>query len=101
MNFEPTVTLGALLQAGAFLVCFVVMITKISGRIDLLALRLTAVEETLKNTRDFNERIAVIEARQTTDQRLVSTLHTDLSDLRHGRGFIKKDRSGGTDGEYS
>lgn len=100
MNLDPTITFGAILNALVLLVGFVVAFTRIGGRIDLLTQRLVAVEEALKATRDVNERLAVIETRQATHGQLIAISQAELSDLRHGRGFVQHRSQGGVDGEY-
>lgn len=97
--FDPTITLGAILNAAVLLVGFVVAFTRIGGRIDLLSLRLGAVEEAVKSARDTDSRIATVEERLTNHVTMLTTAQRDISDLRRGEGFIKGHRSG-IDGEY-
>lgn len=99
-NIDPTITFGAILNASALMIGFVIAFTKIGGRIDLLSQRVAAVEETLKHNRDVNERMAVIETRQVTHGQLIVNLQNDQQDLRRGRGFIKDRSDGGINGEY-
>lgn len=99
MTFDPSITLGAILNALVLLVGFVVAFTRIGGRIDLLALRLKAVEDTLKNTRDFEKRLTINEERITNHGRSITTIQQDVSDLRRGEGFITGSRRS-VDGEY-
>lgn len=101
LNFDPTLTLGAVMNAGVLLAGFIVAFTRIGGRIDLLSQRLAAVEETLKNNRDVNERLAIIETRQATHGNLIVNLQNDQQDLKRGRGFITdRSPSGGINGEW-
>lgn len=100
-TFDPTLTLGAILNAGVILAGFIVAFTRLGGRIDLLTLRISAVEESLKNNRDTNERLAIIETRQATHGQMIVNLQNEQMDLKHGRGFVKDRASGGIDGEYS
>jgi hypothetical protein len=100
MTFDPSITLGAILNAGVLLVGFVVAFTRIGGRIDLLAQRLKAVEDTLKDTKDFEKRLTINEERITNHGRSITTIQQDVSDLRRGEGFITSNRKS-VDGEYS
>jgi len=99
MTFDPTISIGAILNAAVLLVGFVVAFTRIGGRIDLLALRLKAVEEALKDTRDFEKRLAINEERITNHGKSIATIQQDVSDLRRGEGFIASHRKS-IDGEY-
>lgn len=99
MTFDPSITLGAILNAGVLLVGFVVAFTRIGGRIDLLAQRMAAVEETLKDSRDFEKRLTINEERITNHGRSITTVQQDISDLRRGKGFVQGHRST-VDGEY-
>jgi hypothetical protein len=99
VTFDPSVSLGAILNAAVLLVGFVGAFVRIGGRIDLLAQRLKSVEETLKDTRDFEKRLTINEERITNHGRSITTVQQDISDLRRGEGFIKGNRSG-VDGEY-
>lgn len=100
-SFDPTITSGALLNAGMLLIGFVIAFTKIGGRIDLLTLRITAIEEIVRHAQNVNERLAIIETRQGTDGRMIVNLQNEQADMKHGRGFVKDRASGGIDGEYS
>src|SRR5947209_8114401 len=99
MTFDPSITLGAILNAGVLLVGFVVAFARIGGRIDLLALRMEAVEETLKDSRDIEKRLTINEERITNHGRTLTTLQQDVSDMRRGEGFITSHRKS-IDGEY-
>jgi len=98
MTFDPTISWGAVLNAVVLFVGFVVAFTRIGGRIDLLAQRLKAVEEAIKNHSDNNTRIAILEERVTNHGKMIAGVQQDVSDLRHGVGFVKGHR--GLDGEY-
>lgn len=100
MTFDPTITFGAILNAAVLLVGFVVAFTRIGGRIDLLAQRLKAVEDTLKDTKDFEKRLTINEERITNHGRSITTIQQDVSDMRRGEGFIAGHRKS-VDGEYS
>lgn len=100
MTFDPSISFGALLNAAVLLIGFVVAFTRIGGRIDLLAQRLKAVEDSLKDTRDFEKRLTINEERITNHGRSITTIQQDISDLRRGDGFITAHRKS-VDGEYS
>lgn len=99
MTFDPSISFGALLNAAVLLVGFVVAFTRIGGRIDLLAQRLKAVEDTLKDTRDFEKRLTINEERITNHGRSITTIQEDVSHLRRGEGFITSHRKS-VEGEY-
>lgn len=101
MTIDPTITFGALLNAAVLFIGFIVAFTRIGGRIDLLAQRLTSVEEAMRSHRDLNERLAIIETRQATHGQMIAAVQTTVDDLRRGRGFIQGGRQdGGLSGEY-
>jgi len=99
MTFDPSITFGALLNAGVLLVGFVVAFTRIGGRIDLLAQRLKAVEEAVKESSDIDKRLATLEERVTNHVHMLTIAQADISDLRRGKGFITSHRQS-VDGEY-
>lgn len=99
-SFDPTITFGAVLNALVLLVGFAVAFTRIGGRIDLLSQRLGAVEDALKSHRDTSERLAIIETRQATHGQMIARCQEEVSELRHGRGFVQARSQGGLDGEY-
>lgn len=88
MILDMTITLGALLNAFVLLIGFVIAFTRIGGRIDLLAQRLGAVEDTLKGRADASERMAVIETRQATHGQMIASIQTEVTDMKRGRGFV-------------
>ncbi len=98
MTIDPTITFGAVLNAGVLLVGFAVAFSRIGGRIDLLAQRLKAVEEAIKEQSNNNTRISILEERVTNHGKMITAAQQDISDLRRGTGFIKGHR--GIDGEY-
>jgi len=100
MNFDPTITFGAVINALVLLIGFTIAFTKIGGRIDLLALRIDSMEKSIESSRDFDKRIAIIEERQTNHARMIVNCQSDISELRHGRGFVQDRSQGGLDGEY-
>lgn len=100
MNIDPTITFGAIMNAVVLLIGFVVAFTKIGGRIDMLALRLAAVETSLQAWRDTNERLAIIETRQATHGQMIAAGQTKIDELAHGEGFVRGKLNRGVDGEY-
>jgi hypothetical protein len=99
MTFDPSITLGAILNALVLLVGFVGAFVRIGGRIDLLALRMEAVEKKIDASSDVGKRVAILEERVTNHVTMLTTVQRDVSDLRHGQGFITGARRG-IDGEY-
>lgn len=100
MQFDPTLTVGALLNAAVLFTGFVIAFTRIGGRIDLLSQRLASVEEAVKQQRDINERLAIIETRQATHGQMIAAVQSDVSELRHGDGFVRGKLNRSIDGEY-
>lgn len=98
MTFDPTITSGAIINAVVLLVGFVIAFTRIGGRIDLLAQRLKAVEDAIKEHSNNNTRISILEERVTNHGKMLTAVQSDISDLRKGIGFVKGHR--GIDGEY-
>ena len=88
MVFDTTVTLGALINAGVLIIGFTIAFTRLGGRIDLLTQRVGAVEEYMRQARDFSSRIAVIETRQGTHGQMITNLQQDMRELKHGEGFV-------------
>ena len=99
MAFDPTITFGAVLNAGVLLVGFVVAFTRIGGRIDLLAQRVGAMEETIKTSSGMATRVAIVETQQAAQASTIAAIQTELADLRRGKGFITSHRQS-IDGEY-
>lgn len=98
MTIDPTISVGAILNALVLLVGFVVAFTRIGGRIDLLAQRIKAMEETLMDQRDLSARVAVVETTQAAQARTIASTLDDIRELRHGEGFVRGAR--GIDREY-
>lgn len=99
MTFDPTISWGAILNALVLLAGFIAAFTRIGGRIDLLALRLKAVEDAIKEQSNNNTRIAILEERVTNHGKMIATNQTVIEDLRHGKGFVTGPRQG-VDGAY-
>lgn len=88
VTFDPSITMGAILNAAVLLVGFVVAFTRIGGRIDLLAQRLEAVEIAVKEHRANDTRLSILEERVTNHSKMITAVQQDIADLRHGKGFI-------------
>lgn len=99
MTFDPSITMGALLNAGVLLVGFVVAFTRIGGRMDLLSQRMESVEKSLDNASDTDKRLATLEERLTNHVQMLTIAQRDISDLRRGSGFITSGRQQ-VNGEY-
>ena len=100
MVFDPSVTLGAILNAVVLLIGFVGAFVRIGGRIDLLSQRMVAVEEAVKGARTSDTRLVILEERVTNHGTNLATAQRDISDLRHGKGWITDQFRKGIDGEY-
>jgi hypothetical protein len=100
MTFDPSITLGAVLNAGVLLIGFVVAFTRIGGRIDLLSQRIETMEAAIREHKDFDKRLTTTEERLTNHVAMLTTVQRDLSDMRRGEGWITSHRKS-VDGEYS
>lgn len=99
MTFDPTISWGAILNALVLLAGFIAAFTRIGGRIDLLALRLKAVEDAIKEQSNNNTRISILEERVTNHGKMIATNQAIIEDLRKGNGFVTGPRQG-VDGAY-
>lgn len=99
MTFDPSVTLGAILNAAVLLIGFVGAFVRIGGRIDLLSQRLEAVEKKIDTAADHDKRVSILEERVTNHVKMLTTAQRDISDMRRGEGFITSHRKS-IDGEY-
>lgn len=99
MTFDPSITLGAILNAAVLLVGFVGAFVRIGGRIDLLSQRVKQMEEAIREHKDFDKRLTTTEERLTNHVAMLTTAQRDISDLRRGEGFITSHRKS-VDGEY-
>src|SRR4051812_43293248 len=83
ITFDGSITLGAIINAAALLVGFVVAFTRIGGRIDLLALRVEGLEKAISNTEGIDNRQATIEERVNNHVSLIVNTQNQLNDLRN------------------
>jgi hypothetical protein len=90
--FDGTITMGAVINALVLIVGFTIAFTRLGNRIDLLNQRLTAVENYMREARDTNARIAVIETRQATHGQFIALVQQEMRDLKHGDGFVIRGR---------
>jgi hypothetical protein len=91
MTFDPTITLGTLLQIVVFLSGGLFAFMRVQTKLELLAQRVQSLEKASSNIGSILSSVAV------QSQRLTS-LEGDVRELRHGRGFIRGGQ--GVDGEY-
>jgi len=99
MTFDPSVTLGAVLNAAVLLIGFVGAFVRIGGRIDLLTLRIEEMEKKIDSASDHDRRVSILEERVTNHVQMLTVAQRDISDLRRGEGFIQGHRKS-VDGEY-
>lgn len=100
MIFDPTITWGAVLNAIVLLIGFAAAFTRIGGRIDILAIRMKAVETAINDHKTTETRIALLEERVTNHSKQIGTAQEEMSALRRGQGFIRGARAT-IDGEYN
>ena len=82
MTFDPTVTLGTLLQIIVFLGGGLIAFVRVQGKLEMLSLRVKNLETSSANIGTILQAVAV------QSQRLTA-LEQDLRELRHGKGFIR------------
>lgn len=99
MNFDPTITLGALLNFGGIVGVGLVYLIRMEGKMNLFALRIGSLEESVAALIKTDVRLATIEERLTNHVSMLTTAQRDISDLRRGNGFITTPRDR-LDGEY-
>lgn len=99
MTLDPSITMGAVINAAVLLIGFVVAFARIGGRIDLLSQRMEAVETAVKAGTDTDKRISILEERLGNHVKMLTTSQRDISDMRRGEGFITGHRKS-VDGEY-
>lgn len=92
MTFDPTITLGTLVQIVVFLSTGLIAFVRVQGKLEMLSLRVKNLETTSANIGTILSSVAV------QSQRLTA-LEQDLRELRHGEGFVRGPR--GIDREYS
>lgn len=96
---DLSINLSMIFAVVIALVTFVTAFNKLSSKIELNTIameakftvthvRLSAVEDSLKDARMVSERLAVMEMRQTTQAQQIATCNTDIHDLRLGKGLI-------------
>lgn len=107
MNFDPTLTFGAVMIIISQIGSMFWFAARLDKRIDILSLHVTnlsnrvdAQGSDIKEHAKIGERFVSLEGRATNHASLLTTLQRDISDLRHGNGFIQNRSQGGIDGEY-
>lgn len=99
MTFDPTVTLGAILNLGGIISVALIYLIRMEGKMNLFALRIKALEGSVAALVKTDVRLATIEERLTNHVQMLTTAQRDISDLRRGEGFITNRRST-VEGEY-
>lgn len=100
MTFDPTITLGALLNLCGIIGVALIYLIRMEGKMNLFALRIGALEESVAALIKTDVRLATIEERLTNHVTMLTTAQRDISDLRRGEGFITNRRAS-VEGEYS
>lgn len=101
MTFDPTVTLGALLNFAGIVGVSLIYLIRMEGKMNIFAIRIGSLEESVAALIKTDKRLAVIEERLTNHVAMLTTAQRDISDLRRGDGFIKSSGRSSVDGEYS
>jgi len=99
MAFDPTITFGAILNFAGIVGVGLIYMIRMEGKINLFSLRISKLEESVKSLAKTDSRLAVIEERITNHSKMITTAQQDISDLRHGSGFIARRRDS-VEGEY-
>jgi hypothetical protein len=99
MSFDPTITLGALLNLAGIVGVGLVYLIRMEGKLNLMTLRIGNLEKTVQQMNDVNARIGVLEERLKNHVAMLTVAIRDISDLRRGNGFIASPRER-VDGEY-
>lgn len=86
MTLDLSINIGAIINASVLLIGFVGAFYGIRGSIDLLAQRLSAVEEAVKESRDIRSTIAIMGERLSNHGTMLSTAQRDISDLQRVHG---------------
>jgi len=92
----------ALTNLVAVIVSAAVTFTKLGGRVDILAQRLSMLENDFTASADVkaDKRLALIEQRQGTHGEMLATLQSKTERLARGEGWVTAPRHS-IDGEYS
>ena len=99
MTFDPTITLGAILNFAGIVGIGLVYMIRMEGKINFFSLRVGKLEDAVKALTKTDPRLAVIEERITNHSKIITTAQQDISGLRRGGGFISSCRES-IDGEY-
>ncbi len=106
VTFDFTINLTTMMGVAVWLVTLVVAWTKFGGRIDIIELRVSNMEQALRDVAaalkllHANETsLAVLQTQIAALQKEQSTIHETVEGLRRGHGFIQG--RGGIDGQYS
>lgn len=100
MTFDPTITLGAILNLGGIVGVALIYLVRMEGKMNLFGLRIKSLEESVAALIKTDIRLATIEERLTNHVSMLTTAQRDISDLRRGDGFIRGGGRLGIDGEY-
>lgn len=99
MIFDTTVNLVSVLNLVGMLVFALVYLIRMEGKLNIFALRIGKLEDSVTALIKTDKRLAVIEERLTNHVAMLTTAQRDISDLRRGNGWITRPREG-LDGEY-
>ncbi len=98
MTFDPTISLGAILNLGGIIGVALIYLIRMEGKMNVFSVRVGALEESVSALIKTDVRLATIEERLTNHVTMLTTAQRDISDLRRGDGFIRG--RAGVDGEY-
>lgn len=100
MVFDPTITLGSVLILVGNAAIFVIYIIRMEGKLNLLTLRTTNLEQAVDALAKTDTRLATFEERLSNHGKMLATAQSDISDLRKGKGFITNRNANSVEGEY-
>jgi hypothetical protein len=100
MTFDTTINLTAIVNLGVTLAFALIYLIRMEGKMNVFALRIRSLEESVFALIKTDVRLATIEERLTNHVSMLTTAQRDISDLRRGDGFIRASGRSSVDGEY-
>ena len=97
MVFDPTISFGAIFNALCLFIGFVVAFTRIGGRLDLMAQRLSTLEKYAESSQSNDKRLVLVEERVTTQGKLIKCVVQEVAQIRRNRNGKSHDESDDND----
>lgn len=95
---DPTITIGNIIEVGAFIFGGLVLVLKRNTAIDYMAKELSQVQTEIKDLTKSITTLAISEVKIKNVEQDIREIRSDLRDLKHGKGFVKEsiDKEWGT-----